>query len=78
MKGGALPNEVLNTLFVKRNGIVGNELLLWYNVGAKTSQPQFAPISSVSRAQEGLSPINFLGNLFYMAMDYQGQVSNQK
>ena len=35
MKGEALPNEVLNTLFVKRNGIVGNELLLWYNFGAK-------------------------------------------
>ena len=57
MKGEALPNEVLNTLFVKGNGIVGNELLLWYNFGAKTSRPQFAP--SVSRAEAGLSPNQF-------------------
>ena len=59
MKGEASLNEVLNTLFVKRNGIVGNELLLWYNFGAKTSRPQFAPISSVSGAEAGLSPNQF-------------------
>ena len=78
MKGEALPNEILNTPYVKRNGIVGNELLLWYSFGAKTSRPHFAPISSVSRAEAGLSPNQFFLKLFYMAMDYQGQVSNQK
>ena len=44
---------------VKRNGIVSNELLLWYNFDAKTSRLQFAPISTVSRAKEGLSPNHF-------------------
>ena len=57
MKGEALLNEEMNTLFVKRNGIVGKELLLWYNFGA--SRQQFAPISSVSRVEAGLSPNNF-------------------
>ena len=69
MKGEALPNEVLNTLFVKRNGIVGNELLLLYNFGAKMSRPQLAPISIVSRAEAGLSTHQFILNLFYMAID---------
>ena len=59
MKGEASPNEVLNTLFVKMKGIEGNELLLWYNFGAKTSRPQFAPISNVSGAEAGLSPNQF-------------------
>ena len=65
MKGEVLPNEVLNTLFVKRNGIVGNELLLWYDFGAKTSRPQFAPISSVSRTEAGLSPNHFFKCILY-------------
>ena len=78
MKGEALPNEVLNTLFVKRNGIVGNELLLWYNFGAKNVSTAICTNFKCEPSGSGAFPQSIFLSLFYMAMDYQGQVSNKK